>query len=59
MGYTADIFTSQLPARYNCAVCHDVLQSAVVFKECGHFFCEECAKACMPYTNRALLVELK
>ena len=47
MGFAVDIFTSQPPACYECAVCHDVLQSAVSFKECGHSFCEECAKACL------------
>eukprot|EP00956_Cyclotella_meneghiniana_P018429 scaffold30656_cov62-Cyclotella_meneghiniana.AAC.5 len=46
MGHAVDIFTSQPPACYHCAVCHDVLQSAVSFKECGHSFCEECAEAC-------------
>eukprot|EP00956_Cyclotella_meneghiniana_P025027 scaffold51375_cov37-Cyclotella_meneghiniana.AAC.1 len=47
MGFAVDIFRSQPPACYECAVCHDVLQSAVSFKECGHSFCEECAKACL------------
>eukprot|EP00956_Cyclotella_meneghiniana_P018430 scaffold30656_cov62-Cyclotella_meneghiniana.AAC.6 len=50
MGYAVDIFISQPPACYNCAVCHDVLQSAVIFK-CGHSFCEDCAKACFLSTR--------
>eukprot|EP00956_Cyclotella_meneghiniana_P041736 scaffold237766_cov36-Cyclotella_meneghiniana.AAC.1 len=52
MGHAVDIFTSQPPACYHCAVCHDVLQSAVSFKECGHSFCEECAKACLRSKTR-------
>ena len=43
MGHPVEIFTSPPPDGCICAICHDVLQNAVVMKECGHSFCEECA----------------
>lgn len=30
-----------------CAICHDILQDAVAFKECGHSLCDECSKPCL------------
>lgn len=48
MGHPVEIFTSSPPESCICAVCTDVLQDAVAFKECGHTFCNECAAACLP-----------
>ena len=47
MGHSVDIFATEPPSSYICAICHDVLQNAVVMKECGHSFCNECANECV------------
>eukprot|EP00956_Cyclotella_meneghiniana_P019178 scaffold32681_cov60-Cyclotella_meneghiniana.AAC.2 len=47
MGHHVEIFTSPPPDSCICAVCHDVLKDAVGIN-CGHSFCEECAKVCLP-----------
>jgi hypothetical protein len=47
MGHPADVFITPPPDSCNCAVCLDILQNAVSFKECGHSFCNECATACL------------
>ena len=47
MGHHVEIFTSPPPESCICAVCHDVLKDAVGIN-CGHSFCEECAKVCLP-----------
>ena len=46
MGHPVEIFTSPPPDSCICAICHDVLKDAVGIN-CGHSFCEECAKACL------------
>lgn len=48
MGHPVEIFPTPPPDSAICAICHDVLQNAVSMKECGHTFCDECAKACLP-----------
>jgi hypothetical protein len=45
MGHPVDIFVSAPPDSCKWAVCHDILQDAVVMKECGHSFCAVCAEA--------------
>jgi hypothetical protein len=47
MGHPSDIFTSPPSDSYICAVCTDVLEDAVSFKECGHTFCHGCATTCL------------
>jgi len=51
MGHPTDIFLSPPPDSSTCAICHDVLQDAVSMKECGHTFCDGCAKTCLHTTK--------
>eukprot|EP00956_Cyclotella_meneghiniana_P029845 scaffold73555_cov37-Cyclotella_meneghiniana.AAC.5 len=47
MGHPTEIFVSSPPDSSTCAICHDVLEDAVSMKECGHTFCDGCAKTCL------------
>jgi hypothetical protein len=47
MGHPVEIFTSLPSGSFICAVCTDVLEDAVAYKECGHTFCDGCATACL------------
>eukprot|EP00956_Cyclotella_meneghiniana_P029844 scaffold73555_cov37-Cyclotella_meneghiniana.AAC.4 len=51
MGHPTEIFLSSPPDSSTCAICHDVLQDAVSMKECGHTFCDGCAKTCLQTTK--------
>ena len=46
MGHPVEIFTSPPSQSCICAVCLDILKDAVGIN-CGHSFCEECAKDCL------------
>ena len=47
MGHPVDIFATASSSSYICAICRDVSRNAIVMKECGHSFCDECANACL------------
>jgi hypothetical protein len=47
MGYPSEIFRSPPLDSCICPICHDVIQAAVAFTECGHTFCDECAQECL------------
>jgi len=53
MGHPTDIFLSPPPDSSTCAICHDVLQDAVSMKECGHTFCDGCAKTCLQTNTKS------
>jgi hypothetical protein len=45
MGHHVEIFTTPPPDSCICAICRDVLNDPIYFKEyCGHTFCDDCAK---------------
>jgi hypothetical protein len=47
MGLPVEIFITSPPDSSTCAICHDVLEDAVSMKECGHTFCDHCARDCL------------
>ncbi|KAL7439211.1 hypothetical protein ACHAXM_006625 [Skeletonema potamos] len=47
MGHPTDIFLSYPDDTLICAICHEVLNDASSFKECGHTFCDGCILECL------------
>uniref|UniRef100_A0A7S0XND2 RING-type domain-containing protein n=1 Tax=Skeletonema marinoi TaxID=267567 RepID=A0A7S0XND2_9STRA len=47
MGHPTDIFLSIPDNNLICAICHEVLEDASSFKECGHTFCDGCISECL------------
>ncbi|KAK1739065.1 hypothetical protein QTG54_010381 [Skeletonema marinoi] len=47
MGHPTDIFLSIPDSNLICAICHEVLEDASSFKECGHTFCDGCISECL------------